>query len=98
MKLPFTRRPLPAAPPEPEDSPAQVTDVPTAEIAVGSLTGTAPSRVLRHVVVVLDQDDEMHLTTSCCKHELPDLLGRAVFAALRQAMQPGPCYHQDGAS
>jgi hypothetical protein len=97
MRLPFARRPLPPAPPE--GAPVQVTDVAEAEVAVGALAGVAPSRVVRHVVIVLDDGDQVRMTTSCCKHELAGLVARAGVMALRTAMEPGPCHHQlDGAS
>lgn len=96
MRLPFTRRPLPSAPAE--GSPVLVTDVPAAEIAIGSLSGIAPSRIKRHVLVVLDSDEEMSITTTCCKHELAKVLGMAQLRAIIHATAPGPCYHDGGES
>lgn len=93
MRNPFARRPLP---PAPEEAPERVTDVQAAEIAVGSLAGVAPSRIARHVVIVLDDSDQVHMATSCCKHELNQLIAMAGIAALRHAMEPGPCSHRGG--
>lgn len=96
MRLPFTRRPLPPAPPE--DPIVRVGSVPEAEIAIGSLSGIAPSRIKRHVLVVLDDEQAMTITTTCCKHELPKLLTGAHLRAVIAAVTPGPCYHDGGAS
>lgn len=94
MRLPFGRRPLPPAPVE--DPIVRVTDVPAAEIAVGSLAGIAPSAIKRHVLVVLDSNEDLSMTTTCCKHELPKLLTMAHLRAVIAAVQPGPCYHDGG--
>jgi hypothetical protein len=94
MRLPFTRRPLPPAPAE--DTAVRVTSVPEAEIAVGSMSGIAPARIARHVLVVLDRDEDMSITTTCCKHELPKLLTAAHLRAVIAAVTPGPCYHDGG--
>lgn len=95
MRNPFARGQLPPAPPEPDGTPVRVEDVEAAEIAAGSLAGIAPARIVRHVLIVLDDEEDMHITTSCCKHELTRIVTRAAMMALRQAMQPGPCYHQE---
>ena len=81
---PFRRRPLP---------PAKVTAVAEAEIAVGSLSGIAPSAIQRHALVVLDDKGAVHVTTSCCKHEVPELLVAALRLAVDDAAKPGPCDH-----
>lgn len=96
MRLPFTRRPLPPAPAE--DLTHMVTSVPEAEIAIGSLSGIAPSRIKRHALVTLDCDEHMTITTTCCKHELPKLLNAAQLRAVINAVAPGPCYHDGGES
>ena len=94
MRIPFTRRPLPPAPPEPEDVPGPVRNITEAEIAIGSLSGIAPSRILRHVLVVADTDGGLWLSTSACKNELPQLLSLAMQDAMLGAAQASPCYHE----
>lgn len=94
MRLPFTRRPLPAAPAE--TATERVTDVAAAEIAIGSLSGIAPSAIKRHVLVVMDASEDLTITTTCCKHELPRILNAAQLRAVIAAISPGPCYHDGG--
>lgn len=67
-----------------------------AEVAVGGLAGIAPAKIMRHALIVLDDDYDLHVTTSCCAHELPEVLRRAALIALADAMQPGPCEHNTG--
>jgi hypothetical protein len=73
-----------------------VTDVQAAEIAVGSLVGIAPSRIMRHILIVVDQDRDLSMVTSCCKHELAQFIGQAHLTAVIRAVEPGPCYHEGG--
>ena len=90
----FRRRPLPPAPHEGDT--VRMTDVAEAEIAIGSLSGIAPSAIKRHVLVVLGADEKLTITTTCCKHELPKLLNAAQLRAVINAVAPGSCYHDGG--
>lgn len=75
-----------------------VTSTAEAEVAVGALSGIAPSRINRHALIVLDDDGHVRVITSCCKQELPLLIARAGLMAMESAMKPGPCEHDGGHS
>jgi hypothetical protein len=62
-----------------------------AEVAVGGLAGIAPAAIMRHALLVLDDDGDLHVMTSCCKHELPEVLRRAALMALADLTEPGAC-------
>lgn len=64
-----------------------------AEVAVGALTGVPPAQIMRFALIVLDDDGEVHVSTSCCKEELPQLIGRAGLIAVADAAEAGPCEH-----
>lgn len=50
-------------------------EVPEAHIAVGSLSGIAPSDIKAHVLIVLTRDGQLGVTGNTCDH-----LGMAVTA------------------
>ncbi len=81
----FRRRAVPQA--------TSVAGVAETEIAVGSLSGITPSQISRHIVIVLSENGDVHLSTSCCKNEAPELLVRALQLAITSAARPGPCEH-----
>lgn len=78
MRNPF-RRP---APPVEGDL---ITSTAEAEIAVGSLTGVAPSRILQFAVVVMDDLERVRVTFSGPRAELDTLLGAALLECRDEA-------------
>lgn len=63
-----------------------ITDVREAEIAVGSLSGIAPSRIRFHVLLVIDRDGGLSITTSACDESASVIIAAASLQVAQQAL------------
>jgi len=79
----FRRRERPSLPPVPVPGTASV---PEAEIAVGSLSGIAPSDIRCHILLVVDLDGGMSVSTSACDATVSVVLAAAALQVANRVM------------
>jgi len=78
------RRPVrPSLPPVPVPS---ITETAEAHIAVGSLSGIAPSSILSHVLLAVDRDGGLSITTSACDVSASVIVAAAALQIAERAM------------
>jgi hypothetical protein len=78
VRFPSRRKPEPA--PEPPPLPAGL----EREIAIGSLSGTAPADIGAHLLLVVDREGGLRITGVACEHMAVVMLTEAAAIISRQ--------------